>query len=146
MVPAFAEPGAAIMSSPNVALVRGILFRLRRRRRRRGALAPVAGLVWNEAENFPYADGNPYRGPEAVAAGVFARCVGEWDGFAVAPEEFSTPATRWWLLGRYRGVNQATGREMNPQLVHVWRIADGKATGFQQYADTLAVARATGAV
>jgi ketosteroid isomerase-like protein len=33
---------------------------------------------------------------------------------------------------------------MNPQLAHVWRVADGKAVAFQQYVDTLQVARATG--
>jgi hypothetical protein len=38
-------------------------------------------VVWNEAEGFPYADGNPYIGPEAVLHGVFARCIEEWDGF-----------------------------------------------------------------
>ena len=134
------------MSSPNVALVRGIYSAFAA-----GDVGAVLGrmspdIVWNEAENFPYADGNPYRGPEAVAAGVFARCVGEWDGFAVAPEEFLDAGDTVVVLGRYRGVNKATGREMNPQLVHVWRIADGKATGFQQYADTLAVGRATGAL
>ena len=26
-----------------------------------GAMSP--DIEWNEAENFPYADGNPYRGP-----------------------------------------------------------------------------------
>ena len=35
-------------------------------------------VVWVEAENAPYADRNPYIGPEAVAEGVFARLVGEW--------------------------------------------------------------------
>lgn len=34
-------------------------------------------IIWNEADNFPYADGNPYIGPEAVLNGVFARCIGE---------------------------------------------------------------------
>lgn len=39
-----------------------------------------------------------------------------------------------------------TGRTQKAQLVHVWRIADGKLIGFQQYVDTLQVARVTGAV
>lgn len=133
------------MSSPNVALVRAIYDAFAT-----GDVGGVLGrmspdIVWNEAENFPYADGNPYRGPEAVAAGVFARCIGEWEGFAVAPEEFLDAGGTVVVLGRYHGVNKASGRAMNPQLVHVWRIADGKAAQFQQYADTLAVARATGA-
>jgi hypothetical protein len=48
-------------------------------------------------------------------------------------------------LGRYRGIYKATGRPQNTQLVHVWRLADGKAVRFQQYADTLQVARVIGA-
>ena len=36
-------------------------------------------IVWNEAENFPYADGNPYVGPQAVLEGVFARLGAEWE-------------------------------------------------------------------
>jgi len=43
-------------------------------------------VEWREAENFIYADGNPYVGPDAVLQGVFARLAGEWEG--------STPATR----------------------------------------------------
>ena len=36
-------------------------------------------IEWNEAENFPYADGNPYIGPQAVLEGVFARLGAEWE-------------------------------------------------------------------
>lgn len=133
------------MSAENIALVRAIYDAFAA-----GDVAGVLGrmspqIVWNEAENFPYADGNPYRGPEAVAGGVFARCIGEWDGFAVAPEEFLDAGNTVVVLGRYQGVNKASGRAMNPQLVHVWRIAGGQVAAFQQYADTLAVARAAGA-
>ena len=44
----------------------------------RGDVAGVMGklspdLVWNEAENSVYADGNPYVGPQAVLDGVFMR-------------------------------------------------------------------------
>ena len=58
--------------SPNVALIRGIYDAFSR-----GDIADVLGrmspgIVWNEAENFPYADGNPYIGPQAVASGIFA--------------------------------------------------------------------------
>lgn len=102
-------------------------------------------IVWNEAENFPYADGNPYRGPDAVVAGVFARLGSEWDGFAVEEPEFLDAGDSIVMLGRYGGTFNATGRAMNPQVAHVWRVKNGKAIGFQQYVDTLAVARATDA-
>ena len=36
-------------------------------------------IQWNEAENFPYADGNPYVGPNAVLEGVFKRLGSEWE-------------------------------------------------------------------
>lgn len=133
------------MSSENVALVRGIYDAFAA-----GDVAGVLGrmapsIVWNEAENFPYADGNPYRGPDAVAKGVFARCGGEWNGFAVAVDEILDAGDTIVVLGRYHGTYKATGKRMLAQLVHVWRIADGRAVGFQQYADTLQVARVIGA-
>lgn len=132
------------MSQENVALIRGIYDGFAA-----GDVAAVLGamspdIVWNEAENFPYADGNPYVGPQAVAEGVFSRCIGEWDGFGVDVEEILDAGDTIVALGRYSGSCKATGRSMNPQLAHVWRIADGKAIGFQQYVDTLQVARATG--
>ncbi|GJQ28216.1 MAG: ketosteroid isomerase [Phycisphaerae bacterium] len=108
-----------------------------------GRMSP--GIVWNEAENFPYADGNPYHGPAAVAQGVFARCASEWDGFAVIIEDLIDAGDTVVALVRYRGTYKATGRSQDTQAVHVWRLAAGKAARFQQYADTLQVARVTGA-
>ena len=49
------------------------------------------------------------------------------------------------MLGRYTGSFKATGHSMNPQVAHIWTVADGKVVRFQQLVDTLAVARATGA-
>jgi ketosteroid isomerase-like protein len=133
------------MSKENVAVVRGIYDAFAA-----GDVAGVLGrmspnIVWNEAENFPYADGNPYVGPEAVANGVFARCASEWDGFAVAIDEILDAGDTIVALGRYLGAYKATGRAQRTQLVHVWRLEGGKATRFQQYADTLQVARVIGA-
>ena len=132
------------MSAANVALIKGIYdgFAAGDVGAVLGAMSP--DIVWNEAENFPYADGNPYVGPQAVAEGVFARCIGEWDGFAVNAEEIIDAGDTIIVLGRYGGSYKATGKAMNPQLVHVWRVADGKAVAFQQYVDTLQVARAIG--
>ena len=133
------------MSQENVELIRGI-YSAFAAGDVEGVVARMdPGIVWNEAENFPYADGNPYVGPGAIAAGVFARCGGEWDGFAAVPEEFLDAGDTVVVLGRYRGTYKATGRAQNAQMVHVWRVRDGKAAAFQQYVDTLQVARVTGA-
>lgn len=98
-------------------------------------------IVWNEAENFPYADGNPYVGPDAVVSGVFARLGSEWDGFSVNLDELLDAGDKVVARGRYTGAYKQTGKPLNAQFVHVWTIADGKATAFQQYVDTLHVAR-----
>lgn len=132
------------MSAENVAIIRGVY-----RAFAEGDVGGVLGrmspdIVWNEAENFPYCDRNPYRSPEAVANGVFARCIGEWNGFAVMMDDLLDGGDRVVALGRYRGEHKGTGRGMNPQAVHVWTLKDGKITAFQQYIDTLAVARAAG--
>lgn len=103
-------------------------------------------IVWNEAENFPYADGNPYIGPDAVLEGVFSRCLGEWDGFGVVVDEILDAGETVVVLGRYVGAYKATGRSQRTQLVHVWRVASGKAVAFQQFVDTLQVARVTRAI
>jgi len=100
-------------------------------------------IEWNEAENFPYADRNPYCGPEAVLSGVFARFGEEWDGFAALPDDFLGDGDSVVVLGRYRGVYKATGRAFDAQFAHVWRVEDGKAVAFQQYTDTLQAARVT---
>ena len=131
------------MSQENVALVKGIYEAFGA-----GDVPAVLGamsgdIVWNEAENFPLADRNPYVGPDAIVEGVFARLGSDWEGFTVVPEEYLDAGDTVVMLGRYRGTCRATGRPVNAQLAHIWRIEGGKAKGFQQLTDTLQFARAT---
>jgi ketosteroid isomerase-like protein len=107
-----------------------------------GAMAP--DIVRNEAENFPYADKNPYVGPNAILAGVFARLGGEWDGFSVKEEELIDAGDTVVTLGRYGGAPKATGKKINAQFAHVWKFRNGKIIGFQQYTDTLQTMLAMG--
>ena len=124
------------MSAENVAVVRAIYDAF--------AAGDVAGVLgrmsptieWNEAENFPYCDGNPYRGPDAILNGVFARIATEWVGFAAVIDEILDAGDTVVALGRYQGTCRATGKSLDAQLAHVWRLAEGKAVGFQQYTDT----------
>lgn len=101
-------------------------------------------IVWNEGENFLYADGNPYKGPDAVLNGVFARIGAEWDSFAAIPEHWHDAGDTIVVRGRYTGVYKATGKSLNAQFVHVWTLKDGKAVAFQQYTDTLQAAQVAG--
>ena len=106
-----------------------------------GRMSPE--IVWNEAENFPYADRNPYLGPEAILTGVYARLGTDWEGFAAVPDEYLDAGDTVVVLGRYGGTHKATGQALDAQLAHVWRLADGKVVAFQQYTDTLQAARVT---
>jgi hypothetical protein len=132
------------MSEQNVALVRSVYDAFGK-----GDIPAVLGCMasdmeWNEAENFPYADGNPYVGADAIVGGVFARLGGEWDGFTVVPDEFLDAGDTVVMLGRYKGACKATGKPLDAQTCHVWRVKDGKAVHFQQYTDTLQANRAMG--
>ena len=129
------------MSQQNVALIRNLYAAFGRGDIPAVLAAMSPDIVWNEAENYPYADGNPYRGPEAILAGVFARIGSEWDGFAAVPEEYIDGGDTIVVLGRYRGTYRASGRSMDAQMVHVWRLADGRITRFDQRVDTLQSAR-----
>jgi hypothetical protein len=131
------------MSQANVDLIRGLYEAFARGDGPAvlGAMDP--GIVWNEAENFPYADRNPYVGPMAVAEGVFGRIGAEWDQFQVMPGEILDAGDTVVALGRYTGTYKATGKRMDAQFAHVWRVSGGKVTAFQQYADTAQAVAAT---
>jgi len=105
-----------------------------------GAMSP--GIVWREADNHPYADRNPYVGPDAIVQGIFARLGTEWDGFAAVMDEVLDGGDKVVALGRYRGTYKKSGKAIDAQVVHVWTVENGKAASFQQYTDTLQFARA----
>ena len=46
---------------------------------------------------------------------------------------------------RYSGAHRATGKEMNPQVCHVWTVRNGKVARFQQYVDTMQLQDGMGA-
>lgn len=101
----------------------------------------VAGMspqiIWREADNFPYADKNPYVGPDAVVAGVFGRIAAEWDNWQLADTVFhSVDSDGVLVTGRYKAAHKQTGKVLNAQFAHLWRLENGMALTFQQYTDT----------
>lgn len=137
------------MAQDNLETIRGLYAALAR-----GDVPSVletldAQVEWNEAENFIYADRNPYLGPQAVLDGVFMRLGAEWDGFSAAAEQLVGSGDTVIGLGRYQGTCKATGRPVNAQFVHVFALKAGKVVRFQQYTDTAqfrdAVARSVAA-
>jgi len=100
------------------------------------ALAPA--IVWNEAENNLYAPDSPYTGVEAVMDGVIAPLSQGWEYFSVEPGSFMSDGDQVAMFGRYKAKYNTSGKTMNPQVVHLWTLQDGKVTAFQQHLDTLA--------
>ncbi|HTG93502.1 MAG TPA: nuclear transport factor 2 family protein [Pyrinomonadaceae bacterium] len=100
-------------------------------------------VEWWEAENFIYADNNPYVGPDAVLQGVFARIGGEWEGFLVSPKEVLDAGDTIVGHGHYSGKFRNTGRDVRAQFAHVFTFRGGKIVKFQQYTDTAQFKAAT---
>jgi ketosteroid isomerase-like protein len=97
-------------------------------------------IEWNESENFPYADGNPYTGPDAVLEGVFKRLGSEWDYWKLTNQVFYEAQNGEIIVtGRYDARHKKTGKEIDAQFVHFFWIENGKLVKFQQYADTYQV-------
>lgn len=94
-------------------------------------------IEWNEAENFPYADRNPYIGPQAVLEGVFMRLGAEWEYWHLTEQTYyEANSGEIIVTGRYKAKNKMTAKEINVQFVHMWTLEDGLVTKFQQFADT----------
>lgn len=106
-----------------------------------GAMDPK--IEWNEAENFPYADGNPYIGADAIVQGVFARIGADWEYWTITDHVYHVTLEAMVIVtARYNAKHKITGKVIRAQVTHMWTLKDGKITKFQQYADTLMVTQA----
>lgn len=132
------------MSQANVAVIQNIYAAFAQGDGPAAFALMDSAMVWNEAENFPYADRNPYVGPAAIGEGVFFRLATEWDGFQAVPAELLDAGETVVALGRYTATHNATGKALNAQFAHIWRLKDGKTTSFQQYTDTAQAREAVG--
>ena len=124
------------MSQENITVIRGMYESFSK-----GDVTSVLGqmhqhIEWRQAENFIYADRNPYRGPQAGLEGVFMRLASEWADFKVTPEEWLDAGNHVVVLGTYSGRHKETGREVRAQFAHIWGVTHGRVVRFQQYTDT----------
>ena len=94
-------------------------------------------LEWNESQGFPYISGDGiFIGPNEVVEKVFAKIPENMDGFQVDVQELFGSGDRVVMVGHYKGLWKATGKEFKANATHVWTIKDGKATHFFQAVDT----------
>ena len=102
-------------------------------------------IEWREAESNPYKpDGKAWIGGDAIVQNLFMRLGSDWDGFTVTPKEFHDAGDTVVAECRYGGVHKATGKSIDLQACHVWKLSDGKVTSFQQYVDTARLQDAMG--
>lgn len=100
-----------------------------------GAMDP--DIEWREAEGNPYQPtGAAWRGPDAVLQNLFIKLATEWDAFTVSPVQFHDAGDTVAVEGRYTGTYKDTGKSIDAQFCHVWKIRDDKVVSFQQYVDT----------
>ena len=124
------------MSAENVAVV-AAMYAAFARGDINAVLADVDTHVeWRVAENFVYADGNPYIGRDAVRYGVFGRVPEDWDRYDVHLEEYVDGGETVVSRGRYITRHRRTGRVVDAQFAHVVKLRAGKIVFFQQYTDT----------
>jgi ketosteroid isomerase-like protein len=104
-------------------------------------------FLWIAAENSPLADQSPYHGVPAIRTGVFERIAGGFEKLEVVADEiFEAEDGRVVVLGNYHGKFRGAESEFVTQVAHIWTVREGRAVKFQQYLDTLKVARDSGAV
>ena len=104
-------------------------------------------IHWHEAEGNPYMpSGDPLIGPEEVLNKLFVRLGEEWDGFTVHPNTYIDAGDTVVVECRYTGAFKDTGKDMDVQVCHIWKVQDGKLKNFQQYMNTAALQEVMGYV
>ncbi|MDN3724872.1 nuclear transport factor 2 family protein [Aequorivita sp. SDUM287046] len=93
-----------------------------------------ANIVWNESSCSSYADGNPYKNPEAVLNGVFKRIGEDSENFKLENIQLVEMGDNKVLASlNYNFIAKKTGEKILTSVIHEWTIDNGKITAFQQY-------------
>ena len=101
----------------------------------------VNDFEWIAAESSPLADRSPYHGIDAVRKGVFDRIAVAFEMLTTDVDEMFEADDRVVVLGHYRGRFRGKAEDFSAQVAHIWTVRRGKAAKFQQYVDTLQIAK-----
>jgi ketosteroid isomerase-like protein len=104
----------------------------------KGDIGAVLGVLdenvdWQEPASLPFEN---QIGPQAVAENIFGRVVQLVPNFTVIPSEVHDAGDVVFGIGTYRGTGAATGKDFEAAFVHVWRLKNGKISGFRTFTDT----------
>jgi ketosteroid isomerase-like protein len=117
------------MSDQNLDLVRGA-YEAFSRGDVAGVLAVLADdVAWNVPAPLPQAV--EAHGRDDVGR-FFERLVGIWQDFSVEVEDFVASGDRVCVIGR--GSGKVEGQQAGYGFVHCWKLADGRAARFDEYA------------
>lgn len=106
-----------------------------------GMMADVsAEVAWTEMAGFPCA--GTWIGPDQVIANVFEALDGEWENYRFELEKLIDSGEHIVGVGTYTGTYKKSGKAMQARVSHVWRLSQGRIVAFEQFADTLLVAKA----
>lgn len=125
------------MSTRNVELVKYVYDKFTR-----GAAASVLGsfddhIEFRLAEGHPYQpSGQPWVGKEAVTKHFFTKAGPEWDAWVVVINDIVATDDAVVVECRYTGTYKPTGKALDVQVCHVWKVRNGKIASFHQYLDT----------
>jgi hypothetical protein len=92
-------------------------------------------IEWTEAEGWPLYNGT-FVGPQAIVEGVFMRLREIGDNFSVNVAQLVAEGDTVVALGTYSWNRKGSGEPAEVKMAHVWTLADGKVTRFQQHVDT----------
>ena len=128
--------GQENMANQNIAIIDGLYKAFSA-----GDVPAVLGamdakIVWYEAEGNPYADKNPYIGPDAILNGVFGRVLADHEYFTLEDIELHEMSNNKVLATLRYDAKHKNGNAYNAQVAHLWTLKDEKITAFQQYVDT----------
>jgi uncharacterized protein len=99
-------------------------------------------VSWRQAATAVPGAGRLLIGVEAVFDHVLRPLEQEWRGFTETIEELRVATEQVVVTGTYRGTHEGTGRGLEAEFCHIWRVAGGLVTEFRQFTDTAAFAEA----
>jgi uncharacterized protein len=106
-----------------------------------GMMAEVAPDVqWTEMAGFPCA--GTHVGPAQVIEKVFKVLGTEWEGYRFELETLIDAGDCIVGVGSYHGTYRKTGKALDARVAHIWRVEGGLVRRFEQFTDTLLVAKA----
>ena len=91
-------------------------------------------IEWTQAEGWPL--NGMMVGPQAIVDGVFMRLGEIGENFSVDVTQLVAEGDTVVGLGSYSWDRKGSSEPAEVKIAHVWTLADGKVTRFQQHVDT----------